>query len=499
MASINKQKIFTNALFLYIRTFGVVVITLYSSRILLQELGAEDFGLYSLTGSIVAVFTSLRVVFASATQRFLNFGRANLNINHLRNIFFISKRLHLILCIAFFIIVEFCGSWLLNEHLNIPTGKLYEANIVLQLSILTVLVTIMTVPYDAVIISNEKFDIYAYLAILECLLQLISAFVIICIPNKKLIWYTVLILMSAIIIRIINLMYCRRTFEECQGKGSFDKILFKNMGKFAGWNFLGNFSLSLYNEGINMLLNVFGGVIANAARGISGQVLKGVCSVSDKLVSAFTPQTVYQYAIGQKQEFNDLIIFSTKILSYLYICLATPIICFTDFVLQTWLGRIPEYSIVFVRSILVYGFIRTVHSPIDLCFKSYGDLRKYQIVEMCFLLPSILFAYIFLKIGLPLYSAFIAMIICNTLNIVAIIILANNQMAFPIVFYLRHAIIPIIRVLLFISVFSVLTLYKISNLYAQIFVVGFIICISIYILGLNYTERKKIRIFLCKK
>lgn len=497
--SVNTKQIAKNAVYLYIRTFLVILIMIFSSRVLLKALGTEDFGLYNLVGSIVAMFTSLRVVFASATQRFLNYERPKNDIQILSNIFTISKRLHLLLGIIFVIITETLGIWMIHNQLNIPDGKMTDAYIILQCSIFSAIATLMTVPYDAIIISNEKFNAYAYLAIIECALQLVAAYITILIPNNALIWYSIMILSIAIIVRIINMAYCHIVFPECKEKGYLDKNMFKEMGKFAGWNFLGNFALSIYLEGINMILNIFGGVIANAARAISNQILKGIGQISDKLTSAFAPQATQQYAAGNHDQFHNLIFLSSKIINYLYIILAIPIAIFTPLVLEIWLDEVPQYSVEFVRASLIYGFARAIHSPLDLCFKSYGELRKYQIIEICTLLPTLPIAYILLNNGLPLYYALLSMALTNFINDIFILILAKKDWAFRAKDFIIKTIFPSFVVCIVSLIFSAALIYTIKSTIIQIIGVIIIIVLSIAVGGFDKKERGKIKSFIIKR
>ena len=470
----------------------MVILMLISSRILLKILGAEDFGLYNLVGSIVAIFTSLRVVFASATQRFLNYEKAQQDVQTLSNIFLISKRLHWGLSVVFIIVTEILGIWALSSYLNIPDGRLTESFLVLQCSIFSAVAMLMTVPYDAVIIANEKFNAYAYLSILECFLQVAAAFALIIIPNNRLVWYSIIVLLIAILVRLINMLYCHISFDECRHKGVFDKQMFKDMSRFAGWNFLGNFALSVYNEGINMVLNIFGGVIANAARAISTQVLKGMSAISDRMSSAFAPQATQQYAIGDTDNFHKLIFLSTKLINFIYLFMAIPIALFTPLILEIWLGEIPKYSVEFVRAILIYGLARSIHSPIDLCFKCYGELKRYQIVEICCLLPALPLAYILLKIGLPMYWALLAMAITNFINDIAIVILANREWGFRAKDFIVKAIIPIASIIIAATFICYPILTYVENSYIQFALVMITTPILILLLGLSKSERKTI-------
>lgn len=497
--AINKRQIAKNAMFLYIRTFAVIIVMLACSRVLLKALGVEDFGLYGLVGSIVAMFTSLRVVFASATQRFLSYEKAKQELQTLSNIFAISKRLHLWLCIAFVIITELLGLWAIYSYLNIPEGRLIDSIIVLQCSIFTAVTMIMTVPYDAVIISNERFNAYAYLSILECALQLCAAFAISLLPNNRLITYSVLVLIIALLVRLANMLYCRMSFAECRHKGYFDKDLLKSMGKFAGWNFLGNFALSIYLEGINMVLNLFGGVVANAAQSISTQVSKGLSSVSERMATAFAPQATTQYAVGQMDSFNNLIILSAKIINYVYLIMAIPMAIFTEWIIELWLGEIPQYSIEFVRVILIYGLARTVHSPLNLGFICSGRLKSYQIIEICILVAALPMAYILLKLGLPLYWALMAMVISNTVNNIAILFLARQVWKLRVKNFVTQVLIPIFIIIFTSGLLSSLIMHSIDNRCLQMTLVITATAVSIFFIGLNATERRQVISLLKRK
>ena len=480
-------------MFLYIRTFAVIVIMLACSRVLLKALGVEEFGLYGLVGSIVAMFTSLRVVFASATQRFLNYEKAKQELQTLSNIFTISKRLHAWLSIAFIIITECLGIWAICGYLNIPEGRLSDSIIVLQCSIFTAVTMIMTVPYDAVIISNERFNAYAYLSILECVLQLSAAFGISFIEKQnRLIIYSVAVLIIAIIVRSANMIYCRQSFTECRHRGHLDRELLKSMGKFAGWNFLGNFALSIYLEGINMVLNIFGGVVANAAQLISTQVSKGLSSVSERMATAFAPQATEQYAVGKMASFNDLVILSAKIINYVYLAMAIPIAIFTEWVIEFWLDEIPQYSVEFVHVILIYGLARTIHSPLNLGFICSGRLKSYQIIEIIILVSALPLAYILLKLGLPLYWALMAMVISNIINDIAIALLARREWQFRAKEFITKALVPIFCIIFVSSAISSLIVHLVDNIYLQMALVLTATALSIFSIGLTATERRRV-------
>lgn len=498
MPKVNNRRIATNAMYMYIRTLVSMVIMLYSSRVILNTLGVEDFGIYSLVGSVIAMFTSLKIVFASATQRFLNYEKGAGDINKLAGIFRASRNLHIYVCIIFVIIVEILGIWLINHKLNIPIGRINEAHIVLQCSILSTVIMIITIPYNAILLANEKFNIYAFLSILEHTLKLGAAFLVLLYKDNKLVYYALSILVISVLIRVLSTIYCTHKFPECRVKAKINRSLYKEMGVFAGWNFLGNFALYIYNEGINMILNIFGGVTANAARAISTNVFSGITSVTEGSFSAFAPQTTQAYAAKEYERFKELIYSSTKIISSLYIIVGVPIFHYTSEVLSIWLGEIPEYAIVFTKAMIVYGYVRALHSPLDLCIKCYGKLKTYQIIEICSLLPSLPLAYIMLRGGMPLYWAFLAMIICNTINNIAVMILAQRVVSLNIVEYIRLCILPSCIVVALSALSEIFLVECLHNIFLRVIISVTVLCILSYYIILSKSERGKIKDMLKK-
>lgn len=468
-----------------------MAVGLLASRILLKELGTDDYGLYNLVGSVVMVFASLRVILATSTQRFLNYETKENNIHLKAVIFTTSEKIHWILCGIFFLVAEIGGLYLINTKIDIPNDMYGIAHILLQLSIFTAITTITTIPYDAVIISNENFDVYAILSITESILKLLSAYFLFFLSSWKIIYYGVFILLSAIIIRIVNIIYCKHHYQECKIKVKAEKGTAKELCKFAGWNFLGNTAYTICNEGINIVINIFGGVIANAARAIAYQVYNAVSEICAKIISAASPQAIKIYAQEQFFEFNNVVGLSTKIIIFLYLIIALPISLLTKDVLYIWLGEIPEHSIIFIQVILVYGWIRAIHFPLDLCFKASGKMASYQITELLCLLPSIPAAYVFLKYGFPLYYAFISLIICNIINTVLIIYLAQKKSHLDLRLYLVNSLIPSVL----LTICGIIVLFSVSLLnssFIKLILIELSICFFMYFLCIPRSQRKQI-------
>jgi len=485
----NKKLIAKNTILLYGRTIFSMAVGLLASRILLKELGTDDYGLYNLVGSAVMMFASLRVILATSTQRFLNYENGENHIIKKAIIFKTSEKIHWLLCGVFLIISEIGGLYLLNYKMDIPLNMYGQANCLLHLSIFTAVLTIMTIPYDAVIISNENFGTYAFFSIIESVLKLVSAALLFFLDSYKLVYYGLFILLVATTIRLANIFYCRRNYPECKAKIKADRETAKDLCKFAGWNFLGNTAYTFCNEGINIVINLFGGVIANAARAIAYQVYNAVSEICAKVISAASPQAIKIYSHQYYSEFNEIVSLSTRVIVFLYLFIALPLSVFTEDILLLWLGEITPYTITFVQVILIYGFIRAIHFPIDLCFKASGKMSAYQITELICLLPAIPLAYFLLSCHLPLYYAFIALIACNIFNTIAILLIAKRNSNLDLELYISKTATPCLLVAGF-SIITLFLLYEITIITLKLIIIEGVLLTLFYAFALTQKERK---------
>ena len=481
----NNKRIAKNTAFLYFRMILMMGVAFFMTRILLKELGVEDFGIYSIVGGVVAMFTSLRGVFASATQRFLNFEMGRKNEKALNNIFNKSLIIHLILALLLLILAETIGLWFVNNKLVIDPERLFSANLVYQFSVLTALTMLMTIPFDAVIIANEKMDIYAYLSILDVFLK-IGIILILSYSdvNNALVLYSFLVLLVSFIIRFLSSWYCKRNFSECKFKWFWDSKLFKEMGSFAGWNFLGNTAFVLANEG------------TNAARAIAYQVRNVSQQFTSTMMMAINPQIIKQYAEKKFQPAMDLVYFSSKISFFLLFAIALPVLVYADIILELWLTIIPEYTTIFVRLILVFVLIRVFHSPLDTLFKATGNIKNYQLIEGGTLLINLPLSYFLLNRGFEFSVIFIVMIVVEILNLTCLILLANTVANFSIKNYFIKVLLPCALVVIS-TLPLVYFLLKLSNsltntIISILIVVNFIVLLF-WTVGLNKLEKSKAR------
>lgn len=395
----NNSRIAKNTLFLYLRMVLVMGVSLYTSRIILEALGVSDYGIYSVVGGMVALFSLISGSLSAAIARFLTFELGTGNKEKLKIIF--STSLSIQLCFSA-IIVILCGTvgyWFLNTKMNIVPDRIFAANIVLLCSTLTFVINLISVPYNALIIAHEKMAAFAYVSIIEVVLKLGVSFLIILVPNNQLIIYACLIFMISLIIRFIYGFYCNRHFEECHVRPTFQKKIFKDMSGFAGWNFIGAASGVLRNQGNNIILNLFFGAVINTAYAICLQVNNAISQLADNFMISVNPQITKYYAQSEFEEMNKLIIRSSKLSFCLTWMLASILLLNTSYIIHLWLKEVPEYTIVFTQLILVFVLVESISKPIITAMLATGNIKNYQIVVGGLQLLNLPISYIMLNNG----------------------------------------------------------------------------------------------------
>lgn len=440
--SSTSKRLAKNTIFMYVRMIFLMVISLYTSRIVLQQLGVIDYGIYNVVGSIVAMLSSLRTIFASSTQRFLNYEIGQGKNEKLKLIFNMSMLVNILLAIIFIICAEAIGAWFFDNKINVDHSRLHAAFIVFQFSICSAVILLFTTSLDALIIAHEKMSFYAYLSIFEAIMRLSIAFVLQYTSFDKLIVFGFLQLLTTIIVFFINNFYCRRHFQECRYSFIFDKEYFIRMTKFAGWNFLGNTAYTVTQNGLNMVLNVFGGPIVNTARGISYKVLTSLKQFIVNVNVVVTPYTIKRWAEKDYRSAYRMVFFSSKILFIIQLTLVLPLTYLSYYILQLWLGQVPEYSVVFLQLVLLNSLLRSLHSPIDTLFKANGRLKEYQIIEIVLLSLPLPVSYFLLKANFPFYSVFVSVVFFEMMNYINILILSKKIAGLPIKEYVKKVIFP---------------------------------------------------------
>ena len=404
MAQSSNKQIAKNALALYFRMFITMFVGLYTSRVILQALGVEDYGIYNVVGGFVSMFSLISGSLASSVSRFLTFELGRQDLDKLKRVFNTSILVLIGLALLVFIATETFGIWYLNNKMVIPESRMTAAMWCFQLSLLTFVVNLINQPYSAAIIAHERMDIYAYLAISDSILKLLICFAVLHSPIDRLIFYAILLCCVGLLNQTIYVVFCKRKFQECTFHFMFDKSLFKEMFGFAGWNFIGSSAAILTSQGSNLLLNWAGGPVVNAAYGIANTVSGIVSTFVSNFTQAFTPQITKRYAAGEYEELMQLLIYGAKYSYFLMFIVALPIMLTAEFLLHLWLGQVPEHSVWFVRFIIIGNLFDAISRPVVNAKNATGRIRNYQIVVGGILLLVLPLSYVAIRMGLPVES-----------------------------------------------------------------------------------------------
>ena len=397
--SANNKRIAKNTIILYFRMLFLMAVSLYTSRIILQALGVEDYGIYNAVGGFIAMFAVISNSLSAAISRFITVELGKGDQRRLQKIFSASIIIQIAISGCILLLAETVGVWFLNGEMNIPFERMVAANWVFQFSVVTFVINLISVPYNACIIAHEKMSVFAYISLFEAVGKLAVTFLVLYASFDKLIYYAALMCVVAICVRWIYTWYCKSNFEECRFKYSMDLPLLKELFGFAGWNFIGASSGVLRDQGVNVLLNIFCGPAVNAARGIAMQVSGAVSQFSSNFVVAINPQITKLFAANQKEETFSLVFRGARFSVFLLLILSLPVVFEADYILSQWLGLVPDYAAAFVRLILIYVMLESISYTMVTLMLATGNIRNYQLLVGGFQLLNFPLAYVFLKFG----------------------------------------------------------------------------------------------------
>lgn len=471
-------------------TMGV---SLFTSRVILQTLGIEDYGIYSVVGSIITMFSFFNGGMISATQRYLTFEIGKDNIVQLKKVFISSLQIHALISLLVVFLGETVGLWFLYEKLLIPAERMNAAVWVYQCSIVACVVNIMSVPYNADIIAHEKMSAFAYISIIEVVLKLVIVYALYITPWDKLMTYAILVLIVQLIIRLIYTRYCSKHFEESHYHHQIDKSLFKEMLSFAGWSFWGNLAGVLYTQGLNMMLNIFFGPIVNAARGIAVQVQTTVQQFVSNFQLALNPQITKNYAAGYLSQMHNLMFRSARFSFFLLYFLTLPVLLETNYLLTIWLKNVPIDTVVFTRWMIGISLIYTIANPCVIANQATGKVKVYQMVVGSILLLILPISYVILKFDAPAYSVFIVHFCIESIAQVVRMFMLRKLIDLPFHAYIYHIYIPIIKVMIVSFLFPFYVNNLLQEGFMRFLIVGATSVVSVgtsvLLMGLTKDER----------
>lgn len=482
---------------MYIRMLVVMAINLFAVRYVLCALGQEDYGIYNVVAGLVTMLQSVGLIISTSTQRFFSYAIGEQNYKKLEQIFSASINIYALFSIIFLVVAETLGLWFVNNYLVIPKTRLFEANILYQLSIFTFIITLFHSPFLSAIIAHEKMGVYAKISILDCVLKFIVAVCLSHLCMDRLITYGLCLLIIPVLILII---YIRKTkqFDECRYRRVKDKQIHKELLTFSGWTLFSSMASIGVNQVQTILINMFFGPIANAARAVSLQIGNAITTFSSSFIVAVRPPMIKSYAENNVKELNKLFSFSNKFILYTLLLISLPIIYEMDTILYLWLGIKDEQTIIFSQLIVVYSIILALNNPLSILVQATGKLKKYSIyVESVTLICPIL-TYVLFYIGLPAYYAYISMIVSIVIaHVVRILCVKSIYNDLDVQDYIKNFLLrSLIVTLISVIIVGIVHTY-ISHQYSRLLVVTItclvIIPISIWMFGLTKAETSIIK------
>lgn len=490
----NNKRIAKNTIFLYIRMLLIMVVTLYTSRVVLATLGIEDFGIFNAVGGIVAMMGFLNSSMANAVQRFLSFEMGKQEVRNVRAIFNVSLHAHIGIAIIVFVIMEIGGIWFLNHKMNIPIDRMLAAHWVFQSTIIVAIISILQVPYNALIIAKEQMNIYAYVSIVEVLLKLGIVYLLVLAGSDKLISYSILTSIVSFIICITYVIYCKKKYKESELYFVKDTKSLRQLMGFASWNMLGEIAWIFTGQGVNILLNIFFGPVVNAARGVAYQVEGAVMKFVQSFQVAMNPQIIKTYAANFHEQTMSLVYMGTRFSYYLVLVLSTPLYFEIDYILSIWLEEVPPMTADFCRLILICGLVQTCSNLFATVAKAYGKIRNYQLVISFILMCNFPLSYLMLYLGFSPMSTVGVAILIQAVVLFARLWLMKGMIKYSIRDFLSNVLLP----LLLVTFFSVIVPYVISHTMSSglsrflcnLIATELIMIAIIYTIGLRQNERQ---------
>lgn len=500
--SANNKRIAKNTLLLYFRMLFMMAVSLYTSRVVLNALGVEDFGIYNVVGGVVAMFSMLSGSLSAAISRFITFELGKGDQEGVKRIFSASVTIQLLISLAIVILVEMIGVWFLNEKMSIAGNRLFAANWVLQLSVITFVINLISVPYNAVIIAHEKMSAFAYISILEALGKLAVAFLIVISPFDKLISYAILMCAISIAIRLVYGFYCKKNFDECTYHFQWDKGLLGQMFKFAGWNFFGAGSQLLMTQGVNILMNLFFGVAINAARGVANQVDNAILQFVNNFTTAVNPQITKSYAANDLTYMHKLVCVGSKYSFFLTWLFALPLLLEADMVLHIWLKTVPEYAAVFLRLTLLISLVSVVSNTLVTSMLATGDIKRYQIIVGGLGMCVFPLAYVAFWLGLPVESAYFIHLIIFIVQLICRLFLLRGMVKLKIKYFWDNTLLKNLQVVFLSSILPLSVFFLMSDSFLRFVIIVIVSILSnltvMYIAGMSKNEHGVVNSYIIK-
>lgn len=499
----SNRTIAKNTLFLYVRMVVVLLISLYTTRVILNALGVVDFGINNVVAGFVSMFAFLNTSMSNGIQRFYNFKLGREGESALKDVYNTSLQIQGVIALFIFVLLETVGLWYLNNCMVIPVERLEAAQWIYQFSVFSTVFVIMQIPYSAAIMSHEKMDYYAYVSILDVLLKLGFALYLPYVESDKLIFYGCYGFGISLLNFLMYFIYCKKKFKSIRFELVIHKGLFKEMLSFSGWNIFGTFAYMLKGQGLNLLLNSFFGPVVNAARGVASMIENAIQGFQSNIVVSFRPQTIQSYAEGNMLRVKRLMYSLSKISYIMLFMVSMPVIIELECILKIWLGdTIPEYTIPFTTLTLVIMVVSGLNTPLSQVVHATGRMKRYQIgtsIVVCSILPV---AWVSLKLGgSPIY-VYLVSLIMTIVNQCVCMYLLNKIFPYSYSDYLKEVIWPCLYVTVLSLILPLFFHLIIPNSFLRLIIIGITGVVSTivcsYFMALNTYEKGMVASFISR-
>lgn len=500
----SNKRIFKNTLFLYFRMLLILVVSLYTSRIVLQLLGVVDYGINNVVGGLVTTMTFLTGAISSGTSRFYAYNIGKQDSHELNISYKLSVTCFLILAGIVLVVSETLGLWFLNTYLQIDADRMLAANWVYQCTVITFIVQMFVIPHQSMIIAYEDMSVYAYVGIVEVILKLAVVYLLYIGNYDKLILYSILNCVVSIGIVVFYILYCHKKYEVCRYSFYYNKEKLKKFLSYSLWIIFGALSGIFKDQGINILLNLFFGPAVNAARGIAFQVNRAVIQFVNNFYMAVRPQITKRYASGNYDGMYDLVFVSSRMCFYLILLLTLPIIIQAPFILQLWLHEVPEHTVLFTRLVLVLSIIQSIAYPLDTSVTSTGRIKYFQLFTGGLIILNLPVSYIVLKNGNSPESTMYVMIAIALVAHLLRMYFSNKEAKVPMGKYVREVLFNMLYVSVSIAmpILIVYVFWKVNNLMDLLLftlVTVLWMLLVFYMIGMNKRERDMVVEMVIKK
>lgn len=491
---INNKRIAKNTLLLYFRMLFLMLITLYTSRVILDALGVEDYGIYNVVGGFVSMFALISAALTSACTRFLNFELGKGDPKRQNIVFSTAVTIQWGLAIVVAVLSEAIGIWYVNNVMVLPPERLTAANWCFQFSVFNFCMNLITVPYNATIIAHEKMKAFAYVSVFQGIAQLGISFLVYFEPFDRLVFYALMLMILQFLVRYMYQIYCRKNFSECHYRFVIDKPLLKHMFSYSLWHLVGNGAAVLKGHGVNLVLNFFFGPAVNAARAVANQVDGAVNQFASNFMMAMNPQITQSYSRGELKNMFKLVNRGSRFSFYLLFVLALPVIINADYILHIWLKEVPVHTVTFVQLTLISMMITSVSRSLITAQNATGNVRNYQLVVGGIILLNLPLSYLFLYLGMTPEIVLEINIVIEILAFLArMYMLPFTIKEFKPILFMRDVILKcLVVIVLAVPVPALLNICLPENFYTfflNVFICMLSSAVVIYFIGCNANER----------